>query len=363
MKQISFLIKPASSLCNMKCRYCFYGDVSRNRKEKSMGIMKQDVMQALIQKSLNMDMEEVHYCFQGGEPCMAGIHYFRDFISTVHEYNNGKKITYSIQTNGTLLDHEWIKLFAENDFLVGVSLDGFIRNHDYFRRDGSDKGTFKRILYNIRQLRNAGVFYNILTVLTHELSRKPEELFRFYCENGFDYVQLIPCLPSLKKNEPTDRYSLQPRDFSSFYKKFFDLWYEEFRKGQYMSVTLFDNLIPMYRGIIPQQCGMLGNCSMQMVVEADGSVYPCDFYVLDEYRCGNVMQDRFEDMQRNAVAIRFLNEKKNTCHLCSSCRFINMCHGNCRRLNGCYFDEDYCGYQDFLSYSMNRMNQIAKSLR
>lgn len=324
-----------------------------------MGIMKEDVMEALITKTLALDVEQVHYCFQGGEPTVAGIDYFRRFIDKVNESNTDKKITYAIQTNGTLLNDEWIKLFKEHDFLVGLSLDGFIRNHDHFR----GKGTFKDIMFNIRKLNNAGISYNILTVLTHELSRKPEELYRFYKDNRLNYVQLIPCLPSLNHDEPTDRYALLPEDFSFFYKKFFDLWYDDYRKGQYMSVTLFDNMIPMYKGIHPQQCGMLGRCSMQVVVEGNGNIYPCDFYVLDEYLCGNIVTDDLNDIIHSAAAKKFLNEPHRTCSKCSTCKFINICHGNCRRLNICYFNEDYCGYQDFMEYSMYRMNAIAMSIR
>lgn len=359
MKQLSLLIKPASSLCNLRCRYCFYSDVSQNREIKSMGIMSDEIMRSLIDRTMGTDAQQINYCFQGGEPCMAGIAYFQNFISYVNTINNGKKITYAIQTNGTWIDSEWVKLFKENHFLVGISIDGFVRNHDYFRKDVNGKGTLKKILYNIRLLNNAGVEYNILTVLTHELSLKPKELFQFYLDHNFNYVQLIPCLPSLKENEPTDRFALKPHDFANFYKKFFDLWYEEFQKGHYISVTLFDNVIPMYAGIRPEQCGMLGRCAMQIVVEGNGNVYPCDFYVLDEYCCGNVKTDSIESMVHHSHAMTFLNEKRSICKLCTTCKFKNMCHGNCRRLSVCYYDDKYCGYKEFLEYSMNRMKEIA----
>lgn len=362
MNQISLLIKPASSLCNLRCRYCFYSDVSHNRNEESMGIMSEEVMHALIDRTMETNAEQINYCFQGGEPCVAGIEYFHKFIAYVNKTNNGKKVTYAIQTNGTLIDHNWVKLFRENHFLVGISIDGFIRNHDYFRKEADGKGTWKKILYNIRMLNNADISYNILTVLTHELSSKPEELFQFILKNQFEYVQLIPCLPSLKGDEPTDRFALKPHDFANFYKKFFDLWYEEYQKGHYISVTLFDNVIPMYAGIHPEQCGMLGKCALQTVVEGNGNVYPCDFYVLDEYCCGNVKNDSIETMMHHNHARTFLNEKRRSCSQCTSCRFVNMCHGNCRRLSVCYFDENYCGYQEFLEYSMMKMRRIALSM-
>lgn len=215
-------------------------------------------------------------------------------------------------------------------------------------------------MYNLRMLNNAGVSYNILTVLTHELSLRPKDLFQFILKNHFDYVQLIPCLPSLKGNVPSDRFALKPHDFAGFYKKFFDLWYEEYQKGHYISVTLFDNVILMYAGIYPNQCGMLGKCAMRMVVEGNGNIYPCDFYVLDEYCYGNVADNSVEEMMHNSRAKIFLNEKRTYCKQCSDCAFANMCHSNYRKMSVCYFNETYCRYKEFLAYSMNRMNVIAR---
>lgn len=362
MKYISLLIKPASSLCNMRCRYCFYADVSTNRNDTSMGIMQKDVMEALIMRTMETDAETINYCFQGGEPTVAGVDYFKAFIDCVNQHNNGKTITYAIQTNGTLLNNEWVKLFAENHFLVGLSIDGFKRNHDHFRKDSNNQGTYTKILYNVRSLVNAKVDFNVLTVLTHELSKHPDELFQFYLDNKLDYGQMIPCLPSLNFDAPTDRYALTPRDFASFYKRFFDLWFDQYVKGHYISVTLFDNVIPMYRGVPPQQCGMLGQCAMQFVIEGNGNVYPCDFYVLDQYLCGNVKTDSLETIMHHDNAKAFLKEKRRTCSQCKDCPFKNICHGNCKRLNICYFDENYCGYRDFLQYSMKKMQMIASTL-
>lgn len=364
MSMISFLIKPASSLCNLRCKYCFYADVSQNREMASMGIMQEEVMHALIDQALQVPVDTIQFSFQGGEPTCAGIAFFEAFIAYVNKKNVMKKnIQYSMQTNGTLLDEKWIQLLKENDFLVGVSIDGFVKNHDWFRKDAQGKGTHKKILYTLRLLKNAGIAYNILTVLTKQLSKKPEELYRFYTELGYPYVQIIPCLPSLKGNEPSDVFALEPKDFALFYQRFFDLWYTDFMQGNYMSVLLFDNLMQMYCGKLPQQCGMMGRCSMQMVLEANGDVYPCDFFVLDEYRCGNICTDAIEDMIQGETAKKFLHEEKKMCSLCKTCRFVHMCHGNCKRMNVCYFNDTYCGYKAFLEYIEERMFAITKRIR
>ncbi len=363
MSQISILIKPASSLCNLRCKYCFYADVAANRELPSMGVMSEETMHNLIDKSLAAKVDQVNYCFQGGEPTMAGIDYFKKFIAYAEEHKGNKAVTYAIQSNGTRIDEEWVKMFKTYKFLVGISVDGFKENHDRVRPDANQCGTHERILKTVDLLKKYEVDFNILTVLTHELSMKPDRLFNFYKKNHLDYIQLIPCLPSLEGGVSQDSYALTPHDFARFYKKFYDLWFAELQRGHYMSVTLFDNVIPMYNNIPPQQCGMLGRCAMQFVVEGNGNVYPCDFYVLDKYLCGNINEDSFDDLLRSSIGKNFIAEQRRECKKCKECRFLGMCHGNCKRLGVCYYNEDYCGYQEFLEYTHERNAYIAKNMR
>lgn len=200
MKEISFLIKPASSLCNLRCIYCFYKDEAEYRDTKSFGVMDDETTHKLIDKALAYDAKKINFCFQGGEPTVAGSEYFDKFIDYVNKHNKDKVVTYAIQTNLTLLDDELLKIFKDNDFLVGVSLDGFMENHDSLRKDVEGSGSFEIIMNNIKRLKENDVRYNILTVLTRKLSLSPNKLFDFYLKNDFKYVQLIPCLPSLDDN-------------------------------------------------------------------------------------------------------------------------------------------------------------------
>ena len=362
MKQVSLLIKPASSLCNMHCSYCFYEDVSQHRECASMGVMKEATMKVLIEKAIALDVDHIHFCFQGGEPTVAGIDYFYRFIDIVEHLHPKQKISYAMQTNGLSLNEAWIALFAKYHFLVGVSLDGFMENHNKVRKDRLNQGTFKTIMRHIKDLEKAHIEYNILTVLTHDLAKQPQRLFKFFVDHSLNYIQLIPCLPTLEGHERMDRYCLTPQDFSKFYKTFFDMWYQAYLKGHYLSVTLFDNLIPMYAHRLPQQCGMLGKCHMQFVIEGNGNIYPCDFFVLDEYCCGNIHDVSLQDVIQHEAAQKFLQESKKLCKECETCPFFGMCHGNCKRLSVCYYDEYYCGYKDFLLYSQERMQQIARQL-
>ena len=224
MKQISVLIKPASSLCNLRCRYCFYADVSQKREISSQGIMSEDTAEKLVE-CLATDLEEngiANISFQGGEPTVAGIGFFRRFAKLTDRHP-GLRINWSIQTNATLLDEEFAQFFKERNFLVGVSLDGYQRIHDQNRYDAEKKSVFFRVLKAIDLLEDHGVEYNILTVVTRELAKHPEALFDFYKNRRFRYIQLIPCLPELDGSDPAG-LALTPAEYAFFYNTFFDAW-------------------------------------------------------------------------------------------------------------------------------------------
>lgn len=364
MKNLSFLIKPASSSCNLKCKYCFYADVSEHRQIKSNGIMKEETMHCLIDRAMDaLDEDgEVTFAFQGGEPTCAGLSFFQAFCAYVDEKKkSAMKIHYALQTNAFVLDDDWCSFFHTYDFLIGVSLDGYKENHDYFRLTTGNKATFKTVMHAVELLRKHEVQFNILTVLSKQLAKHPQKLYDFYRKENMMYVQLIPCLAGLDEEE--NPFALTPELFASFYKKFYDAWLKEMKAGVYRSIGLFDNIIPMYADIPPQQCGLLGYCSLQFVVESDGSIYPCDFYVLDEYMGGNVMDMDLKAIAESAPMQGFLKEKKTMSPLCDTCPFVSICHGNCKRMNTLYFKEGYCGYQDFLRYAYPTMIQIVRQVR
>ena len=362
MKHISFLIKPASSTCNMRCRYCFYADVAEHRETANHGIMDAATIQAVVDRAFALGPDaEVTFAFQGGEPTCAGLDFFRSFCAYVDAHRAQQTVHLAIQTNGYVIDDTWATFLAQHGFLVGVSIDGYPEMHDWLRPDARGAGTMDRVLDAVAALRRAGADFNILTVLTDQLARHPQKLYRFYRQHKFDFVQLIPCLPGL--DEASDEYSLEPESFASFYKTFFRLWLEDFKRGEHMSVTLFDNVIPLFAGMYPQQCGMLGACAPQFVVEGNGDVYPCDFYVLDRFRLGNIRTDSLEDMSTCDALRAFLDEPRRACSMCATCPFERICHKNCKRLNTCYYREDYCGYRDFLEYAAPDMIAIARMLR
>lgn len=323
--------------------------------------MTERVAQAIVNRAFALGPDaEVTFAFQGGEPTCAGLSFFERFVAYAHARRERQTVHWAIQTNGYAIDQAWIDFLATHHFLVGVSLDGYRSMHDHLRPDAGGKGTHRRVMDAIRGLRAAGVDVNVLTVLTDQLARHPQQLHRFYQQERLDFIQLIPCLPGL--DGAADPYALTPHRFASFYKVFFRLWAQELAQGTYRSVTLFDNVIPMFRGVLPSQCGMLGRCAVQFVVEGSGDVYPCDFYVLDRYRLGNIETHSLEAMATCDVARDFLSEPRRPCSACDDCPFMGICHKNCKRLNVAYYTDDYCGYRDFLEEAAPTMRAIARAL-
>lgn len=354
MKQLSFMIKPASSLCNMRCAYCFYADVSAHRTIESYGLMTERCVEELVENIFSAldGTEGLTFAFQGGEPTLAGLGFFRHFLSTVAQVSQAQSkpvaVSYSLQTNGLVLDDAWCAFLGEHRFLVGLSLDGDAAMHDKNRVDPAGKGTFRRVMHAKALLEQYHVEYNILWVLTQETARRPQKVWSFLCAHEIRYVQFVPCLAGLEEEIPQ---ALTPQRFASFYIALFQLWSAAFFAGEYRSVKLFDDLCNLLgRGNVTA-CGLTGRCQIQQIVEGDGSVYPCDFYVLDRWRLGTLRTDSPDALRTCATAQDFLTRPRQTHALCKRCEFEAICHGGCPRMErGMYIgkDEGFCGYQTFL---------------
>lgn len=347
MKSIYILIKPASSLCQMDCQYCFYKDVAQHRKEYDAKIMQKETVDALIKKVCHYAGKNdfITFGFQGGEPTLAGLDFFQNFCQKVNQTKlQTQKIQYLIQTNAIAINQEWCDLFVKYHFLVGVSLDGYKENHDYFRRI-DQKASFSSVIKSINLFKKNKIDFNILTVLTNQLARHPQKVYQFYKKQNFEYIQFIPCLPDFNHGNP---HALDSHLFAEFYKQLFKLWIQDYRSGHYMHITLFEDLIALLHKQAPITCGMLGQCQPNFIIEANGMTYPCDFYALDEYKIGNVLEDDFQEMAKHKIFLNFSNIVNLKIDICEKCRFSSLCHGNCRRMRDVYIQNQYCGYQDLL---------------
>ncbi len=355
MKQyFSAFIKPASSLCNLKCEYCFYYDEASKRKISSYGNMTKETAKCLIDKvfSYVRPPAQISFSFQGGEPTLVGLDYYHFFCDYAKANASiGMQISFSIQTNGTNLNEEWCQMLKKYNFLVGISLDGTREIHDIYRRDKNSQSTFSHVLKAIRLMNQYNIQYNVVTVVTNILARHPQKVFSFYQKQKFKYIQLIPCLAPLY--EDSSIYRPSPRSYAEFQKRFFDLWYFELLKGNYISVRLYDNLIARLRGKHFEECGMYGKCTPQFVVESDGSIYPCDFYALDQFYSGNIHVNQIDEILNSSGTALFLGQQEPTSELCKTCAVANFCNGGCKRYRSFYQSEqNFCPLQEFYIYAL-----------
>ena len=365
MKNLNLLIKPASSSCNLRCRYCFYYDVADNREVKNYGIMNDDTLENMVKKVFDDVEYSANFAFQGGEPTMAGIEFFEKFHKLVEKYNTKKIIVnFSLQTNGTLLNKKWLELFKKHNYLIGLSLDGNKEMHDTFRIDAKGEGTFSRVLKAAKMMRKAEVEFNILCVVNKLIAQNGKLVYNFFRNNGFRYYQFIPCLDSLSCSEEKD-YTLTAEDYGKFLDETFNLWYEDIMSDKRISVRHFDNYTKIILGEEPEACDMVGHCNMNAVLESDGSMYPCDFYVLDEFKVGNINESSFEELFKSEAEMRFLRTSLAVDEKCKVCRYFKICRGGCRRhkeltAEGNYENRFCESYKYFFERNIDKMIKTAE---
>lgn len=357
MPPLSLLIKPVSGACNMRCEYCFYQDVMAHREQKVLPKMSMETLENLVRRAFVYAEGSVSFAFQGGEPTLIGLEYFETLIRLQKKYNTRRIAVHnSVQTNGYDLSPDLIAFFAREHFLVGVSLDGDEQNHDLFRKDINGAPTYKRVLSNIRRMQEMNVDFNILCVVTEALARRGRECMDAL--GDFPFLQFIPCLDELDGTKRT--HSLTADGYLQFLKDTFDVYCEGFDKGGLVSVRNFDNYISMLLGAPPESCAMAGRCGLYYLIESDGSVYPCDFYVLDEWRMGNVNEQSFIRLEKSETGRRFRERSMPVPDKCRGCRWYFLCRNGCCRER----EEDgvnkWClCYSRFFDYSYERMQRIA----
>jgi len=359
------MIKPVSSTCNMRCRYCFYADVSASRAVKSYGVMSRETAENLVRRAFAYADGSVSFAFQGGEPTLAGVGFYRDFLALARRYNTrGLRVSYALQTNGYELSDELCDFFAENRFLLGVSLDGTREIHDALRVDAQGRGTYDRVTGNIERLRRHGVDYNILCVVTEPVARQARTCWDSLSPHR--YLQFIPCIDDF--GGAKQPFSLTAEAYGRFLIETFDAYEAAFRAGRPVSERRLDNYMMLLLGQMPEHCGMAGQCGLYFLAEADGGVYPCDFYVLDEWRLGCVDKAGLRRMAcgERAQAFRRLSLKRP--QRCAGCRYFGLCRGGCRRDREPWTDGEpaenrFCeSYRMFFDTRLAQMEALARKI-
>lgn len=350
---LSLLVKPVSGRCNMRCKYCFYAEETARRAAGDAGVMSERTMENLIARAFRHAQDSVYFAFQGGEPSLAGVDFFRRAVRLQEEHSAGRIPFFnSLQTNGLCLSDELIAFLAEKRFLVGVSLDGTQQAHDRYRLDASGRPTWARVRETLERLRRAGVEVNILCVVTREIARDPEAVFKSLQPYG--YLQFIPCLDPL--DGPPGEWTPDAQEFGRFLTQTYRLYRRALLRGSYVSVRAFDNFLNMRRGQEPDSCAQCGRCAPYFVVEADGSVYPCDFYVAPEYRLGNLLTDTPEALERRLLHTDFISSSVALPESCAACRYVHLCRGGCKRYRDSGGRFIHCeAYRRFFDHALKPM--------
>lgn len=346
MKELSFLVKPASSMCNMSCRYCFYADVSRRRETASYGLMTHDVAKRLITAAAEdvRPADRVIFAFQGGEPTLSGIGFYKYFFETARELLPKNPVSFSLQTNGLALDEAWCSLFREYNVLVGLSIDGGPQFHNAYRLDPAGHGTYGRVRASMQLMKRCGVMFNVLCVLTAQAARHPSAIWSWLKKEGVEYVQFVPCLNELEPHAGAP-WAVAPSRLCSFYRQLFPLWRKHLEEGHFLSVKLFDDLVNQYLLGQVTACGMAGRCTIQYVVESNGDVFPCDFYVLDQYRLGSILDSRPSELYPHGQAFLSDGQGHTEQEPCRSCPYRDTCGGGCKRQrDSMYIENGVCQY-------------------
>ncbi len=351
----------------MRCKYCFYIDEMNKRELPSYGMMNEETLHQVISKSLAYAQGQCTIAFQGGEPTLAGLEFYQNVVQLVEACNvNQCAVNYAIQTNGYCLESAWFPFLKKHHFLVGISLDGPEEIHDQYRIDAKGNGTFHRVMDTIQQLKDYEIDFNILTVVHAETVPKVNQLYNFFKRNQLPYQQYIECLDPIGEVPGQQPYSLTPELYGIFLIALFKKWYKDMAAGIYVYNRYFENLLGILVRKQPESCAMSGRCGDYLTVEADGSVYPCDFYVLDEWKMGNFCSDTILEMAQRREALQFIESSIPVPESCRACRWYPLCRNGCRR--NCEPSTPqkreinyFCGaYKQFFEYAHPYLEELIK---
>jgi len=319
----SLLIKPASAVCNLDCQYCFYLDRDADPyKSLPARQMSLETLERLVDTFLFYSYPNSVLAFQGGEPMLAGLPFFTKLVELEKQYGRaGQNVSNALQTNGVLIDDAWCALFREFNFLLGVSIDGPEEVHDAYRFNKAGRGTWRQVIRAIETLQRNKVEFNALCVLSRANVEKPKEIYRFFRGLGIDYVQYIP-LSEFDSEGNLLPFTITPEQYGRFLTETFDLWWPDRRK---MRIRFFDNLAEALAGQKPGTCTLHETCDSYCVVEYNGDVYPCDFFVEKDWKLGNVMLDSWNEIARRQRRYSFAAKKTLAHPECQACEYQPVC--------------------------------------
>lgn len=340
------MAKPSGSICNLDCEYCFYLEKEKLYPERNKNWKMDDAtLEAFIKQQIEaQDGEHVDIAWQGGEPTLMGIDFYKKAVEYSKKYANGKQIHHGFQTNGILINDEWSEFFKLNNFLIGISVDGPAELHDAYRVNRSGKGTHEKVMQGIACLKKHGVPFNTLTVVNNLNAQQPKTVYRFLKSIGSEYMQFIPLVerrtqqgddntlqlihPDQDLESSVTSWSVPSWQYGEFLNQIFDDWLIADVGRIY--VQTFDSTLANWCGQPSGICIFSPTCGNALALEANGDLYSCDHYVYPEYKLGNIHDISIRDLNRSDSAVEFGQDKLTRLTPdCQACEFKFACHGGC----------------------------------
>ena len=342
-KPLYVMLKPAGAHCNLACKYCYYLEKNKLYPTAQRHLMSDEMLEQFTREYIEAQtMNQVLFTWHGGEPLLRSIDFYRKALSLQQKYAGGRRIDNVIQTNGTLLTDEWCEFFAQNHWLVGISIDGPQPDHDHYRLTAAGKPSWKKVMQGIKLLKKHGVEWNAMAVVNAYNANHPLEFYRFFKENGCQFLQFTPIVERLTRHEDgrtlasladKDEISLSeasvaPEQWGYFLCAIFDEWVRK-DVGK-IFVEIFDCTLANWMGISPDICAYSKECGHAGVMEHNGDVYSCDHFVFPEYKLGNIRDHSLIDMLYGEQQQEFSRLKHSSLpRQCKECDMEFACHGEC----------------------------------
>ena len=342
-KPLYVMLKPVGAHCNLACKYCYYLEKNKLYPTAQRHLMSDEMLEQFTREYIEAQtMNQVLFTWHGGEPLLRSIDFYRKALSLQQKYAGGKRIDNVIQTNGTLLTDEWCEFFAQNHWLVGISIDGPQPDHDHYRLTAAGKPSWQKVMQGIKLLKKHGVEWNAMAVVNAYNVNHPLEFYRFFKENGCQFLQFTPIVERLTRHEdgrtlasladkneiPLSEASVAPEQWGYFLCAIFDEWVRK-DVGK-IFVEIFDCTLANWMGISPGICAYSKECGHAGVMEHNGDVYSCDHFVFPEYKLGNIRDHSLIDMLYGEQQQEFSRLKHSSLpRQCKECDMEFACHGEC----------------------------------
>lgn len=330
LQRLGVLVKPAGPDCNLRCEYCFYRPKLSLYPNSRRHQMSREVMHKFVGDYMQMAGMNPSFGWQGGEPTTLGLDFFRRVVAVqMQKAKPGQAIANGFQTNGVLIDADWARFLHRYNFLVGLSLDGPQYVHDHYRIDLGRRPTWDRVMRTVQILREHQVEFNLLCMVTAFSADKADEIYDFFMAQDLHFLQFIPCIEVNPETGRVEPYSCTPHQYGEFLCTLFDRWSADTPPRTY--VRTFDDLLMAYMGHESPTCIFRPTCAEYLLIEHNGDVYPCDFFVEKQWRLGNLMETPLREIALSERFREFRYAKSEVCDRCRECPWVGKCHGGCQR--------------------------------